>query len=465
MYEISVFLDNYSKKPKELTIVPPLDEEGRALVSIGFIAYHKSVPVIDFRYLGAAAKLTLNWDDPWYSKFDNPNLKRHHKDALMSFLYIEPYEVRHEILIRVKDVEEWIEFGLQDKNFIEINELDSVKQRIGEFLLAKNEVLIDDIAYEPILDRVNFVKVGITGIQLLEIPERLETSSAILGVIITYITEGLPKQVTVDWELFTDQVQVVPATSIDPAGPLLSQVTPEDNIHTWNNFLKTYKAPTVERVAVNPDDLFFKLPLGTIICIALLLLIVFKYQSKINEHRIQYFGLLSVIALIGIVFYFLPIGKLSIPRPSITVQSINNDDAYVLVQSLLKNIYRAFDFRKEEHVYDKLALTVSGDLLTDIYLQNRKSLAIQKAGGAQAKIKEVKILDIVTSPLDSSNLGYLFNTTWTALGSVGHWGHVHIRENQYEAVLQVEAKDNVWKITGLELLDEKRIDPAAVTTN
>jgi len=63
--------------PDTLTITPPLDDEGRPLASIGFILYHKSVPVIDFRYLGAPSTLTLD-ADPWYSRFDNPNLKRHH---------------------------------------------------------------------------------------------------------------------------------------------------------------------------------------------------------------------------------------------------------------------------------------------------------------------------------------------------------------------------------------------------
>ena len=42
----------FKSKPETLTIIPPQDEEGRAIVSMGFIAYHKSVPIIDFRYLG-----------------------------------------------------------------------------------------------------------------------------------------------------------------------------------------------------------------------------------------------------------------------------------------------------------------------------------------------------------------------------------------------------------------------------
>ena len=61
----------FQGKPDSLSMTPPLDEEGRARVTIGFITYHKSVPVIDFRYLGQTAKLNLNWSDPWYSWLHN----------------------------------------------------------------------------------------------------------------------------------------------------------------------------------------------------------------------------------------------------------------------------------------------------------------------------------------------------------------------------------------------------------
>ncbi len=105
-------------RPKTLTFVPPLDGEGRARVTIGLITYHKAVPVIDFRYLGAPAKLSLDWDDPWYSKFDNPNLRRHHTEGLMSFLYIEPREVRHEVLVRVRDLQNWTYLVLKGRALI-----------------------------------------------------------------------------------------------------------------------------------------------------------------------------------------------------------------------------------------------------------------------------------------------------------------------------------------------------------
>ncbi len=453
----------FKKKPKELTIVPPLDKEGRAIVTIGFIAYHKAVPIIDFRYLGTPAHLTLDWEDPWYSKFENPNLKRHHKSALMSFLYVEPYEVRHEILTRVKDLEEWMDLGLRGDEYIEVDELEPLKKRIGEFLLGRNPVLVDGRLLKPILDRTNYVKVGLTGIQLLEQPERLEISIAIVGVIIAYITEGIPQEVTVDWELFTDQIQKVPVTAIDPAGPLLSYVEPQDNVHTWTNFLKNYQLPTVEAVAVAGTLGRVNVPVGSLACLAILLPVGWQIRTRKQRGKSVTVPMVATVVLLGASLAAYPYAQVSVAKPTAIAGNLEGEPAQVLLHTLLKNVYRAFDFREEEDVYDKLALSVSGDLLASIYLQNRKSFAVQKAGGAQAKIKEVEILDAAAEKISERPLAFAFKSKWTAMGTVGHWGHVHTRKNLYDAIVTVEAVEGNWKITNLELLEEKRVDPYTQT--
>lgn len=261
----------FAQKPKTLTFIPPLDEDGRPAVSIGFITYHKSVPVIDFRYLAGAEQIVLDWSDPWYSKFDNSNLGRHHRDAMMSFLYVEPFEVRHEILTRVKDLENWIDLGLRGKETIEIDELEPLKQRIGEFLLSRSDVRIDGRKVKAILDRSNYVKVGLKGIQIIDRPQPLEFTGAIVGVIITYLVDELPQEVTVDWNLFTPLIQSVPATAIDPAGPLVSSVTPDDPVHRWQNFLKKYKPPTVAPTAVAGTLPDFGVPVASLICLVVLI--------------------------------------------------------------------------------------------------------------------------------------------------------------------------------------------------
>jgi len=449
----------FKGKPPRLTIIPPLDEKGRAIVTIGFIAYHKAVPIIDFRYLGAPAHLTLRWEDPWYSKFDNPNLKRHHKSALMSYLYVEPYEVRHEILTRVRDMERWMDLGLRGREYIEVDEWESLKKSIGEFLLTKNKVLIDGRPLRPILGRSDYVKVALTGIQLLLQPERLDLSTAILGVKFVYLTQGLPKEVTVDWELFTDEITRVPATSIDPAGPLLSFVTPDDRIHKWTNFLKNYKIPQVAELVVADSLTKFNVPIGSVFSLSLLLLV--GWQAKMQRQRSKSIRpqLVTGTVLLAATLLLSPYMHISIGKPAIMAPTLGQAEATELMQSLLKNVYRAFDFRREEDVYDKLAVSVSGDLLSDVYLQNRKSFAVQRAGGAQAKVKKVEILEVAMQPHPDRPLALTFKSTWTALGTVGHWGHMHMRKNQYEAILTVEPVDGVWKITGMEMIEEKRIDP------
>jgi len=455
----------YASKPRELTIVPPLDDERRAQVSIGFIAYHKAVPIIDFRYLGAAAHLLLDWEDPWYSKFDNPNLKRHHKSALMSFLYVEPFEVRHEILTRVKDLETWMDLGLRGDEYIEVDELEPLKQRIGDFLLTQNPVLVDGQALKPILDRTNYVKVSITGIQLVEKPERLEISTAIVGVIIAYITEGLPQQVTVDWQLFTDQVQRVPATATDPAGPLPSFVSPDDNVLTWTNFLKNYQMPTVQQVAVADTLGDVKIPVGSLLFAVLILPVGWRLSAARREGKPLVVPSVVILVLLGGALVSYPYTQVSVARPVLMAGELDDQQAQQLLQALLKNVYRAFDFRDENDVYDKLALSVEGDLLTDIYLQNRKSFAVQKAGGAQAKVKNVDIQHAQAERQAGDTPTYAIRGQWTATGTVGHWGHVHTRQNQYDAIVTVKADRGDWKISGLELLEEQRIDPVAPGAN
>jgi len=453
----------FEGKPGHITMVPPLDDEGRAKVTLGFIAYHKSVPVIDFRYLGAPAKLELDWSDPWYSKFDNPNLKRHHKSAMMTFLYVEPHEVRHEVLIRIRDLEQWMDLGLRGEEYIEIDELDTLRQRIESFLLANNTVKVDGEALKPIMDRSNYVTVGISGIQILEQPQRLEISTAIVGVIIAYLTEGMPQQVSVDWELFTDQVQQVPATATDPAGPLPTFLTPDDNVHTWTNFLKNYTPPTVAQVALKDTVNRLSIPIGSVSGLLVIFMALWWLWYRRQHQQSFQLPLLTVIVGLLIAVVAFPYARFSVNRPTALISGLSNDESELIMHSLLKNVYRSFDFRDESDVYDRLALSVQGDLLEEIYLQNRKSFAVKKAGGAQARVKEVEILEARAEPSSTEGKGFDVKATWTAQGSVGHWGHVHTRKNYYDALVNVQVVDGHWKITGLELLEEKRLDPYAKT--
>jgi hypothetical protein len=109
-------------------------------------------------------------------------------------------------------------------------------------------------------------------------------------------------------------------------------------------------------------------------------------------------------------------------------------------------------------------ITVYDDRV-EVALENRRSMAIQQAGGVQAKIKEVAVEEARAERIDGEGLTYAVRGTWTALGTVGHWGHVHQRKNRYEAVVTVAAQDGAWKIVDLELRDERRVDQSPSTAS
>ncbi|MBT8462726.1 MAG: hypothetical protein KJO44_09430, partial [Gemmatimonadetes bacterium] len=135
---------------------------------------------------------------------------------------------------------------------------------------------------------------------------------------------------------------------------------------------------------------------------------------------------------------------------------LSQEDTETIVAGLLLNVYKAFDYREEEVIYDALARSAAGDLLTAIYLDTRRTLELANQGGARAKVKSVDVLDATHDPLGGDQ-GFRTRATWNVAGSVGHWGHIHQRVNQYEAELTVRVIDGAWRITDLEVLQEERL--------
>jgi hypothetical protein len=435
-----------------------LDESGYTNASIGFVVYHKSIPVIDFRFLAPGAELELDWNDPWYSKFDNPNLKRHHSSSLMSFLYIEPFEVRHEILVRLKDMENWIDLGFKDDDMLGPGQKKVIEDELTKFFLEHNIVEIDGKAVKPAVDRVQFVKPNLTGIQVLEDAQEVEFLSAIVGIILAYPVPGMPQKVTVDWDMFSDNINRIPANMIDPAGPFPYYLVPDDNVLTWNNYLKDFSMPEISELSVQDSMRSIKIPVGTAVSFIFFIAVAWQIRvrnSKGDKSKVPYV-LLAVALVAGIALY--PFFKVSLAEHLPAKMALNKDQSTFILQSLLKNVYRSFDFKNEEDVYDKLALSLDGDMLSDVYLETRESMVIENQGGARARVEDVEIVDVSSESLPDE-LGLKFHTTWNVSDSVEHWGHKHNRINQYEAEITVKPVEGSWKITNIDLIEEKRVQP------
>jgi hypothetical protein len=70
-------------------------------------------------------------------------------------------------------------------------------------------------------------------------------------------------------------------------------------------------------------------------------------------------------------------------------------------------------------------------------------------------VKDVELVSFTPEPMGAD--AFRANCVWNVRGSVGHWGHLHQRTNQYQADLTLKVIDGVWKINKLVLLDEERV--------
>ncbi|WP_425046016.1 hypothetical protein [Primorskyibacter sp. S87] len=445
-----LFYDFKGPRPHELKFTPPLNEEGEPFLSIGMIVFDREVPVTDFRYLSGGANLTIDWDDPWYTKFDNPNLRRHHRYPVMTFIYAEPYEIRYEAVLRVREAAELAGVELGGEFFSE-GQRDAIAGVLPDLVNNRSPMTIEGQPVRPDFDRMSYLRIGASGLVFLEEGEEIRTDAALVGLIYSVPTEKFVKEATVEWTLFSEGVDRIPSQVIDAAGPYLMDLTSDDPVMVWTNHFKKPPYPEVEAVQVDtgPDRSILIAALAVITAI----LAGFFLISLVRPGRVS--RRLGVTAAIAAVVVGALIPGLYMMQHRAALQ-MSDEQLQALTTEMLGNIYRAFDFRLEDHVYDRLALTLTGDVLERVYLEQRASLRVERAGGAQARVDALEVSRVEN--LQDAETGTLhLSVDWGVSGIVGHWGHNHRRTNTYTAEMVIQPEDGAWKISGFEVLSQERI--------
>jgi len=365
---------------------------------------------------------------------------------IMVYVSVEPYEVRQEILIKASEV-----LQLYDPEYtdiiIPVPLLDTLKSALISQVIKNSNAQINKIKEEPDDIKANFVHLSRGGVSIREKPIEENVEDAIMGITLVYDTETYPDSIQVDWQFFTNNVQEIEASVVDPHGAFTKVITPETGIIRWKNRLSGYRVPVVEAIAVKISPL----PLPSIILwfVVLCIVLYLLYNKKqLNKSWIAF--------LLAIGFILYPFARINASIPYLTQWKPSNERTGLILNDLLTNVYRAFDRRNENDVYDRLVLSVTGEQLTDIYLQNRQVMALENRGGARAKVDEVNVMKVFD--VRHGNEGaVLADAMWIVRGSVNHFGHTHYRQNQYRALVSFVNEDAVWKISSIEPIEEIRI--------
>jgi hypothetical protein len=367
--------------------------------------------------------------------------------AVQSFIAVEPFEVRHEVMIRLAGLAE--ELGLDMNSTLEVEQQTVLCERLATLVRENTLVEVDGQSPRVQLRRADFMTVDPTGALPRPEPMPEPVSEAVVGLVFAYPTTGVPEGISLRWKQLPQAISLVPTTLIDPENVTVRTVSAQESSVRWENKLVEDPIPTMTEVEVEP----IKLPVPWL-SLPLLAIAGTLSLSEMRGRRSAFYYTWARVAL-ALAVLAGPVVQTAFALPGSAGQTPSQRQARRILSGLLPNIYRAMEFREEAVIYDRLAISTTGETLAEVYLGQRKALEVEERGGAQARVETVEVLE--ADGIQSLDSGFGVRSLWTVGGIVTHFGHRHFRQNRYNAWIEVVPVEGTWKIQSIEVIEQERV--------
>lgn len=378
------------------------------------------------------------------------------KRQAQGYLYIEPNLARFECLIDLTTALEWL--ALPDLSG------DTLPATAADAIIPKASALASTwcsarAEYAPLQAKLVLTQLvqGEPGRTFpLKAGATIATSATMLGFMWEIPLSPHPQTLQVIWQGFIDHVTSLPVTAFFGSTSENHTLSTANPSLTWTNQDRLSPPPPLASVPALPEVRYIPVPLGSILwfCFGLL----FFVALRIKGHRFPggatpfiCVWLLGALLTYPLIFLKIPAPGSAAPTPIST-----RAEAEAIASPLLRNIYRAFDHRQESTIYDLLARSADGPLLKQLYLDTLSALSLDESEAARVHVAEftAEVEEVTPHPDDGS---FTAKTSWSALGTVGHWGHSHTRTNVNLGRVTIRPVEGSWKITALEMLDQRRL--------
>ena len=309
---------------------------------------------------------------------------------------------------------------------------------------------MDGALSQPSSSRAEFLKISLAGLQVIEEARPLEVSTAIIGVILSYPVKRLPKNISIQWELFNKRIDRIPTTAIDPAGPLKSFVTSAEPKIEWRNFLQKFEDPKVSPIILDTGQI-----IGVpAVSLALLILCLGASLFALRPRWLPRRGWVALSVMGGVAAaLFIRVAVIEVKNP--LAGPPDEKTTAQIVMRMLKNVNHALVEKEPGALRQALEIFVAEDRLKDVKAELARALAIKVPGGGIARVEAIQNLVIKDiADLDGYS-GFRALAGWTARASAGHWGHAHRRTIRFQALMELAEVGGVWKLIGLTVVDAK----------
>ncbi|NOX58735.1 MAG: hypothetical protein GXP29_07755 [Planctomycetes bacterium] len=357
----------------------------------------------------------------------------------------------------------FLKLRLEENTFVFLDPAQEEQERkyLATFFSQLDPITVDGATVTPEFDRFTFVRSSASAD--IAVSETLPPDARIR---IQYPTTTAPKSVELVWRVFSN------AYSVDafgnPSEPKLSarlDTRSRSRIITFSEESPTvsWNAPSgpvdksIFAVSFDAAEQSWTIP---VLSIGVLVAGFSGWHLSRRTPRTRRVGAPLVVAALVVAVLGRNVGGISLnrgetPDSARAIEQI----ASPTFEALLRNIYRAFDYRSESDVYDILAQSVDGPLLDEVYKEIHRTLIAAEQGNAVAKVKSVEMLGTtLIEPFEREDNGFEIKGQWRVDGMVYHWGHVHDTSRIFEANYTIAPREGFWKIIKTELM---KADPDA----
>ncbi|MBL8818148.1 MAG: hypothetical protein JNL58_19125 [Planctomyces sp.] len=464
----------FAEPPEFLTLQQDISDANFVFPSEMKLAIHQSgseLTYTDSLKAGSTVTLRFDWENlpladnateeewnKWFEKQREATLGITSYSSVYSFIYIEPAEIRHEVLIPLASLKTILPMQHKDPAFIEVAEQEAVRTLIRDWLKDANPTTINGSKVAPIFSSIDFYGIDLKDFAARADARRVSMANGRVGIIMTYrASDDSVRDATVSWDKFHSSIRKIQSVVFAYPDKLdrheFSRFsTPEENVYRWScpaEFLPRPAKPVEAEIAPKPT---LSIPVLTFILIPAAVGVWYGGRSRASGR----IGVILMLAGLGCI----PFARWTIPHPWKSPPEIAENSARDIFEELHNGTYRALDFGTDERIYDVLENTVDGPLLETLFLQLREGLAMRDQGGAVARVRTIEHLATEPIPRGTGVIdwpGFRIRSEWTVAGTVEHWGHVHERRNQFAALFSVEPRNGKWKITSMEIEDQKQL--------
>ncbi|MEE9393285.1 MAG: hypothetical protein V3W41_12345, partial [Planctomycetota bacterium] len=384
-------------------------------------------------------------------------------------LRLEADELVVTVIVNLAFCDEFLDLAREDEEFLAEEEKASLYEALGEIIAEKMRVATDGIAVDAVKREFEALPIELS--VLSQFPKFGMRAITRVRARFVYSLKAAPRSVGLSWNLYPENLAigergVVPLLEIKSewlmyGESVLVDFKPGEPEHTWHG-----EGKAMARRLAAVSDVLVPVELGNggpsspwilpLVIVGGLIVAGACLFAGMRRRSVVVAGVAVFVLAAG--FWWQERGSGDSPFAS---EAPNGAKALAIFEPLHANIYRAFDFSREEEVYDALARSIAGEHLDEIYNQVYRGLVLQDQGGAVSRIQSVDMIELKDEAQSEAQakgrIAFAVVAKWRVKGRVFHWGHTHWRTNEYQARYVVAQKGEAWKIIESKVLGQRRI--------